>query len=628
MIKSGILRNKSILISVLIILIFLILPWVFTETARSNNDTQVREEVDLVKSAADLLSPQVWWYLLPLSVFLLILAFYLGTRGSHFKPKVDSDASPVNANKGLILRGFLSLEAYLFFFLLPFPLQRYYDLRRVSMGWIADRSWAAAITLSITMVALFMLYISAYRLSLRQDTRQMWMIVLGGAFLFALLNLFVFPISSTDLYDYVSRGRISGIYGGNPLVKVPDDYPFDTFVQLAAWKKDPSAYGPLWEVISGLIGRFVGAQLLLNMLGYKMIAFVSYILSVLFIALILRNHMPHRSLAGTLLFAWNPLILLDGIANGHNDMLMVALFLGAFWILSTASKNSDPQQKFGNHYNLVIYGILALLFLTLAILIKFIPILLLPPFLLYLLAQKKNWRQRLGLLSIYLVAMLLVIFVYYRVFWEWPEITDSIIHRTEMFRTSLASITNQILGQFLQSAWAQGIAAYFFLSIFELGYFVILFRIAVALGIMPTVVTKFQSSNIRWGKFLRAILLVESEDQVKEPLHILISASLQIFLLYLLLGSLWFWPWYVIWPLALLALSKELRFINLLVLVSCAGELSFILWNFVWYWMGIEWSTLHIVETLALGIIIIPAILLYLMDRQQIKLSKSFITKE
>jgi len=607
--KASVLRNKSILISVFIVLIFLILPWIFTETASFNFDTQILEEVGLVKSAADLLSPQIWWYLLPLSVFFLCLTFYFTTRAPSNKP-----TSPI---KGLTLQGFVTLEVYFFFFLLPFPLQRYYNLTRVSMGWIADRSWVAAITLSFALVTLFLLYISAYRLTLRQNKRQLWIIVFVGAFLFALINLFIFPISSTDLYDYVSRGRISGIYGDNPLVRIPNDYPFDPIVQLAAWRRDPSAYGPLWEVISGLIGRFVGAQLWKNMLGYKILAFISYILSTFTIAAILKKLAPHRSLSGTLLFAWNPLILLDGVANAHNDMVMVAFILGAFWILNQTTKHSLSNKNTEFHPGLLTYGCLALLFLILGILIKFIPILLLPLFLFYLLSYKEPLRRKLLNLILPLLLSSFVFFLYYRIFWAWPEITNSMLNRTEMFRTSLASLTNLILGEFLQPAWAHGIAAYFFLAAFGLAYLVILFRTAGDLGILSSTASKLQHPYSRWRKLLNVILRMKTEDRNREPLEILISSSLHIFLLYLLLGSLWFWPWYMTWPLALLALNKDQLLIALLVVASCAGQLTFILWNFLWYWIGIEWSTLYIVETLALCLIIVPVLIIYIIYKRK-----------
>ena len=235
-------------------------------------------------------------------------------------------------------------------------------------------------------------------------------------------------------------------------------------------------------------------------------------------------------------------------------MIMVAFTLGAFWILSQVTKNSLCYRNNGFHPGLLIYGCLALLFLTLGILIKFIPILLLPLFLFYLLSHDKPLNRKLINLILPLLLSSFVVFLYYRIFWAWPEISETMLNRTQMFRTSLASVTHLILGEFLQPAWAQGIASYFFLAAFGLAYLFILFRTSAALGILPSAANIVELPNRGWRKFLRLILPMNSEQRSRGPLEILISSGLHIFLLYLLLGSLWFWPWYMIWPLALLAL--------------------------------------------------------------------------
>lgn len=622
--QAGLLRNKSILIIAIVILIFLILPWVFIATSSSIRHVQVSEEVGLVKKATDLLSPQAWWPLLLSSEFFLSLAFLLATRRYSPKPVEDSNLALNGSTKRLATLGILTLLVYVIYFLLPFPLHRYYNLRRVSMGWIADRSWVAAITLSCALVALFLLYISAYRITLRQNTRRLWALVLLGSFLFALINFFMFPISSTDLNDYVSRGRISGVHGGNPLVQVPNDYPDDPYVQLAAWRDDPSAYGPLWEVLSGFIGRYSGGPLWNDILGYKGLALISYLLSTVTIAAILKRVAPHRSLAGTLLFAWNPLILLEGVANAHNDMIMMVFVLTGFWILSQIQHVDLGTESSKPSVQNLLYGGMALSFLTFAVLVKFVPILLLPPLLLYLISQEKGWKRRFGSMLLYLLPITLILFFYYRVFWKWPEITNSMIHRTEMFRMSLASLVKLILSGFIQKEWAQGIAAWFFLVAFVVVYLLFLLRSAHALGLFSSKFGTARSPyNGKGGKFFKWVQSVILWTRENGPWDILVSTSLLIILIYLLLGSLWFWPWYLIWPIALVTLSKNKRWIIILTVVSCAGQLSHILWNFVWYWMGIEWDTLYVVETLVLLLMIVPAIAIYLIHRRQGQLKQT-----
>jgi hypothetical protein len=615
LIQSKLSQNgKSILLVSSIFLFFLSPLLLFSFTSDISEQIQPDEQVGLIKEAKDLLALNIWIPLLIVSVGILVLSFLLTRRIRNRSTADPSQSSPKSTLNNLGILGVITFFTYILFFLLPFPLHKYYDLRRVSMGWIADRYWAAALTLAFAIVALFLLYVSAYRILRQQSSRRLWGLVLFGALTFGMINFLVFPISSTDIYDYVSRGRISGFHGGNPLVEVPEDYPEDPYVQLAAWRKDPSAYGPFWEVLSGLIGRFSGGPLWNDMLGYKSIALISYTVSVLFIASILRRVAPHQSLSGTLFFAWNPLVILEGIANAHNDMLMIALLLGCFWFLTRNPieplRNTSTQQN-------ELRNTLALVLLTLAVLVKFIPLLLLPPLLLYLSVKQGNGNSRYRKWFLYLIPAAIIGVLYYWVFWEWPEITSNILQRTGMFRMSLASATKLFLAKFLEEGWAMGIASALFLGIFGIGYFILIVQMAAKLRIFARwQVSLERIVPVGIGRIKAWIDQLQRETTETRYWDVLISTCLNIFLLYLLLGSLWFWPWYLIWPLALLALVQDRRMVKVLMVVSCAGQLSYMLWNFVWYWMGIEWETLYVIEMLVLALLLLPAIGIILISRR------------
>lgn len=610
--------NWSSLIAAGVLLLFLGLPWIFRGISPDIPGAQVTDGVSPMKSPSDLLKPETWWLLSLFSALFLGGALNIALRSSPARaPAASSQTLSVLTRRMALLGGSL-LAVYTIHFLLPFPLHRYYNLTRVSMGWIADRSGVAAISTSFAIVALFLLYSSAYRLSLRQDARRLWTIVLFGALLFAWINFFVFPFSSTDLYDYISRGRISGVYGGNPLVQVPDDYPDDPFVQLAAWRKDPSAYGPLWEVLSGLIGRSAGGRLWANFLAYKGLALIGYLMSTIAVAATLRRIAPDHALSGTLLFAWNPLVLLEGVANAHNDMLMMALLLAGFWILSQAPNLGPGDRSSKPSSGNLMVAVLALLFLGLAILVKFIPLLLLPPVLIYLVTKEEGGWRKLRSVFYLLLPLSALLFLYYGVFWEWPEITHVVVQRTAMFRMSLASVIKQLLGECVQEELAQFLASWSFLGAFVLSYSIVLMRTVVALW-KPSLWQgdAGRLSKPRFVHALRRILLGNAALAQRRPWEILLAVGLRILLLYLLLGSLWFWPWYLIWPMALLALSGDERMVVLLTVVGGASQLTHVPWNFVWYWMGIEWETLYNVERLAVLLMILPALAIYLVYKRR-----------
>jgi hypothetical protein len=321
---------------------------------------------------------------------------------------------------------------------------------------------------------------------------------------------------------------------------------------------------------------------------------------------------------------------------------MTALILGAFWALSKTKIPDKSNPSSNDLVRQLAYSALGITLLWLAILIKFVPLLLAPFFFLYLLAREKTWRQRLELGFFLFTITLLVTVAYYAYFWQWPEVSHTFTRRGAMFRLSIPSTIliqlkqnmnrlpflrewgdrvveirntlHQILGDKyinLETPLgplevAQAIAGWPFLITFFFAYLIILLR-AVRVFFKPT---GKRVPGFR-GKVRRLILGTSAEE--KSPWQTLISASLNSFLLYLILANFWFWPWYMIWPIGLFALAKNKRLMVPLVLASCAGELYHVGLNFVWYWWGVEWATLYRVEIITFICMYVPACLWYII---------------
>ncbi len=82
--------------------------------------------------------------------------------------------------------------------------------------------------------------------------------LIGFPLLFLALLMLVYPTTSTDLYDYLFRGRMLVRYEANTFVLVPQDYSADPLLPYVAWKRAVTAYGPLWEGMSWLTARLAG----------------------------------------------------------------------------------------------------------------------------------------------------------------------------------------------------------------------------------------------------------------------------------------------------------------------------------------------------------------------------------
>lgn len=197
----------------------------------------------------------------------------------------------------------------------------------------ADIRTFAPTLLTSSLYALLVLIL--YSVYLAAAGRSVWGIgnprrallpVLAGAALFALPLLFAYPVNATDVYRYIIRGRVAAVYGQSPFVAAPASFIGDPFLPLAGeWVGETSPYGPLWEVVAAGVTTISGDNLLLGVWLFKLLAAVCFLATTSIIWSALADR-PGRTTA-TLLWAWNPALLLTFVLNGHNDALMMLWLL-------------------------------------------------------------------------------------------------------------------------------------------------------------------------------------------------------------------------------------------------------------------------------------------------------------
>jgi hypothetical protein len=206
---------------------------------------------------------------------------------------------------------------------------------------------------------------------------------------------------------------------------------------------------------------------------------------------------PERALAGTLLLAWNPVVLYETWGNGHNDMAMV------FWVLAAVCFLAISRYR------------LAALALVVGMLVKYIPALLFPAAGIIAIVHLKTWRGRLGFLVITGLAGLALIVLAYAPFWEGSEIL-TVNRRMSLFTTTLPSA----LFNFLLPELGEKRAA----SIISLGALVL------------TALFTIGQSLLAWRG---------------RPWERFSQAAFSILAFYLLFTNLWFQQWYTLWPIGL-----------------------------------------------------------------------------
>lgn len=152
-----------------------------------------------------------------------------------------------------------------------------------------------------------------------------WTGAVGAGSCFALL----YPVSAIDLFIYAVRSRLWTAYGLNPIAVPPIARPADPWLPLAGeWRGTVSPYGPLWNLIAAP-GTWVGGDRVWLVLAYyKLLALGSYLL-IGWLAYRLGQERGHPESA--VLWLWNPLVLWEGLGNGHNDLVMLVPVALAIW---------------------------------------------------------------------------------------------------------------------------------------------------------------------------------------------------------------------------------------------------------------------------------------------------------
>src|SRR5215207_2480359 len=190
------------------------------------------------------------------------------------------------------------------------------------------------------------------------------------------------PYQSIDTLTYVAHGYMGNLPGVNPYVTTASQVVHTDFArQLAPFGWLPvhglSPYGPLWTYLE--IAAFkVGGDVLATLLLLKTMVVAASLGSAALIWKILGRVRPEDQLLGTLVYLWNPVIVVEFAAKGHNDALMILCLLASLALCVSGR----PA--------------LSMVASVLGVLVKYVPLIFLPAQLIYLWHTRQS-RSRLAL---------------------------------------------------------------------------------------------------------------------------------------------------------------------------------------------------------------------------------------
>lgn len=322
----------------------------------------------------------------------------------------------------------------------------------------------------------------------------------GFPALAALALVPMYPPTAMDMFHYQAMGRIFWVFGENPLQTPQGLQPYPIGL---SWSDLASPYGPLWSLLVAPASLLPGEHLVAGVYAFKAMAAVAFAGCTALLWVLVRRTRPGAEAFAVALFAWNPFVLMRVVADGHNDLWMMLFVLLAF------------ERIERGHWKASIVA------LTLGVLVKFVPAVLGPPFLLYIWHHAPGTpRQRALRVAEACAAGAAIVVLVYLPFWEGLSTFDNV--RKE---AAHAITSTPVLLQLLTARWFEEPLA-----------------TQLARGI-PTVLYALAYAPLSW--------------RARRSFGHLVGASFAILFVYLVLATAWFRPWYMLWPVALAALQPR-----------------------------------------------------------------------
>jgi hypothetical protein len=274
---------------------------------------------------------------------------------------------------------------------------------------------------------LYWLYLLSWQRAAHQQqaARLSVPLILLAAAVYALPLLFTFPINANDIYRYFIRGRITVVHQQSPYDLAPADFPDDPYLPLAGeWAGETSPYGPAWEGLAALVTAVTQDNLPLALLSFKLLGLLAHLAAAGLIWLCLAGRDPAERAGRTLLWAWNPALLLIFVMDAHNDALMIVWLLLGYWLM---------QRR---------HWLPAVAALTLAPLTKPIGLLPLPFFIIAIVRELPGWPARLRFLLVGGLTSLAIILLAFFPFGSPLELANRLWREaTEGASFSMAALT-------------------------------------------------------------------------------------------------------------------------------------------------------------------------------------------
>lgn len=151
-------------------------------------------------------------------------------------------------------------------------------------------------------------------------------IILGIAI---VILFFSYPaMLSFDIFNYIATSKVLFSYHENPYLIMPIEFVGDPLLAFMHAANKVALYGPFWILLTGIPYLFGFGNFIVVLFSFKLFIMIFYILTVFLIWKMSKN------MISVILFAFNPLVVIETLISGHNDIVMVFLVLFSFFLLT------------------------------------------------------------------------------------------------------------------------------------------------------------------------------------------------------------------------------------------------------------------------------------------------------
>ncbi|MGH2559001.1 MAG: hypothetical protein ACRDJH_08050 [Thermomicrobiales bacterium] len=167
-------------------------------------------------------------------------------------------------------------------------------------------------------------------------SRRIKAAVILAAVVPGVVNVLLYPVGALDVFNYLVELKLAFHYDENPYLTTFENYRADSFAKPAFLTDIKLFYGPVWLLLSGLPAVFTGFGNFVNLLiGLKILNLALLAAT----AVAIRRHYAdtRRGWLAVYAFLANPLVLFEGVGNGHNDVMMTAFLVVAVVALERQS---------------------------------------------------------------------------------------------------------------------------------------------------------------------------------------------------------------------------------------------------------------------------------------------------